>query len=245
MSGAEAIRSKRRRAERATAALQSINIARAASRHGRVPQAAGDRSQRQTSPESTMLVNCVAYQNGKKLADIPVAGHQRVRDAGPIASSGSRWFDPDARGARTRWPRSSTSIRSPSRMRARVISGRRSRNTTTRCSSCCIRSKRHPRPAGSRLIVGEVDIFVGPNYILSVRAPDAEGLSPSVRAALRARAGAAARFGSGFVLVRADGYRRRSLLPDPRNVRVGARADRGAHLRRTIPRDRTSRRSMR
>src|SRR5258705_7691013 len=60
-----------------TAALQSINIARAASttpgRRAPERRIAPARSQRQTSPESTMLVNCVAYQNGKKLADIPVA----------------------------------------------------------------------------------------------------------------------------------------------------------------------------
>src|SRR5262245_29740755 len=56
-----------------TAALQSINIARAAATPSMALLRNAAQAARGAFAESTMLVNCAAYQDGRKLADIPVA----------------------------------------------------------------------------------------------------------------------------------------------------------------------------
>ena len=89
---------------------------------------------------------------------------------------------------------SSTCTSWRSRTRTTATSGRRSRSTATRCSSCCTLVE----VAGEELHVGEVNVFVGPNYVLSVRNRTEQGFLGRARA-LRARAGAAAH-GSGYVL---------------------------------------------
>ena len=113
--------------------------------------------------EADMLINCVAYREGKKLADLDIEEISdylerpdcfvwvALRDASPRNS--------------TRCARNSTCIRSPSRTPTTATSGRRSRNMATRCSPCIhLLETEH-----GEIAVGEVDIFVGRNFILSVR----------------------------------------------------------------------------
>ena len=89
-------------------------------------------------------------------------------------------------------------------------------------------------------MIGEVDMFVGPNYVLSVRNRSAQGFL-GVRAALRARADLLKQ-GPAFVLYAlmdavVDRY---FPIVDAFETRAGA--DRGAHLRqRPAARARTSR----
>ena len=67
------------------------------------------------------------------------------------------------------------------------------------------------------LLVGEVDIFVGRNYVLSVRTARSRASPTCARAPSASRS--CCKHGAGFVLLRADGHRRRPLLPDPRRAR--------------------------
>ena len=73
-------------------------------------------------------------------------------------------------------------------------------------------------------------IFVGPNYVLSVRIATPSAASPSVRARCE-REPRPAQARLGVRALRADGQRRRPLLPGPRRARDRARGDRGADLR--------------
>ncbi len=75
--------------------------------------------------------------------------------------------------------------------------------------------KRRRRRRGAQ--IGEVDMFVGPNYVLSVRHRTQVGFA-AVRARDRARAGTAAPR-RRIRLLRADGQRRRPLFPGPRRPR--------------------------
>ena len=80
------------------------------------------------------------------------------------------------------------------------------------------------------LRVGEVDVFAGPNYVLSVRNRTKRGFA-DVRARCEAEPESAAPW-LGVRAVRADGLRRRSLLPGARSARDRVREPRGADLRR-------------
>ena len=142
-----------------------------------------------------MLINCVAYQNGSKLADITV---DAISDyvSRPDCFVWVALFDPTMKSSRS-WPRSSVCTNSPSRTRAKATSGPKSKNTGRACSPCCRPSTSTRGPDGD-FIVGEVDIFVGRNYVLSVRRKSPHGFQ-DIRARAEAEPENLAR-GSGFVL---------------------------------------------
>ena len=117
----------------------------------------------------------------------PDRGHQRVREPARLLRLG-RAVRAHAVTNSTRWPRSSACTSSRWRMRATGISDPRSRSTATRCSRCCIPSRSEPAPRPpTNCIMGEVDVFVGPNYVLSVRHRTQTGFARRARAH-RARA---------------------------------------------------------
>ena len=93
------------------------------------------------------------------------------------------------------------------------------------------------------LDTGEVDVFVGPNYVLSVRHRTHVGFA-DVRARTE-REPELLKTRLGLRLLRGDGQRRRPLLPGHRRARDGARDDRGADLRAATRRARTSSRCTR
>ena len=111
-----------------------------------------------------MLINCVAYQEGARLVDLPVEQISDYLDEPGLLRLG-RLARPRRRRNSTRCGSSSTCTRWPSRTSATDTSGRRWRSTA--------------RPlfvvmqlvefAGGELHVGEVAVFAGPNYVLSVR----------------------------------------------------------------------------
>ena len=110
-----------------------------------------------------MLINCVAYQDGKSLADCPIERHQRVRASRPRCFVWVALKDATPRRARQKMqPASSTSTSSRSRTRTTVTSARRSRSTATRCSPCCTVEIDPPDERS----IGEIDVFVGPNFVL-------------------------------------------------------------------------------
>ena len=88
-----------------------------------------------------MLVNCVAYQEGKKLADIAVEEIRRLREPAGVLRLGGAEGPPSPPSSPT-CRRSSTCTSSRSRTRGTATSGRRSRSTATRCSSCSTPSSR-------------------------------------------------------------------------------------------------------
>ena len=213
-----------------TTGLQSINIARARSRAA--PSAASTRT-----PASIARHPRIGTVHADQLRRLPEREearrhsgrrHQRLRDAARVLRLGRAVRADDGRDRRD-----GGGIRSPSaRRRGRAqaaTSGRRSRNTTTRCSSCCTRSSRRPTASDTELIGGEVDIFVGSNYILSVRHRTKKGFG-NVRARTE-REPELLQIRRGLRALRADGHRRRPVLSDPRRHGVGAGADRGADLR--------------
>jgi magnesium transporter len=77
---------------------------------------------------------------------------------------------------------------------------------------------------------GEVAVFAGPNYVLSVRRDSAQGFL-GVRARAE-REPHLLKHGRRLRAVRADGRRRRPLFPRRRQARIRPRIDRGPHLRR-------------
>ena len=183
-----------------------------------------------------MLVNCVAYQDGRKVADIPKEEiSEYVKRPGCFVWVALK--DPTPRSS-TRWRRSSTCTRSRSRTRATATSARRSRSTATRSSPCCTWSSSH----GDELDdAARSTSSSGRNYVLSVRHGTEHGFQ-----AVRERAEREPellKHGSGFVFYALDGQRGRPLLPDGRRARGGAGEDRGAHLRGRARRAPTSRRS--
>ena len=76
--------------------------------------------------------------------------------------------------------------------------------------------------------VGEVDVFVGPNYVLSVRKNSEHGFHGRART-LRVRTRTVAT-GIRFRAVRIDGRGGRSLLSDHRHARIGTGGDRSEDL---------------
>ena len=117
-----------------------------------------------------MLVNCVAYQNGKKLADIPVEEIGRYVSR-PECFVWVALKDPEPAELAGDAARSSGSTSSRSRTRATATSGPRSRSTATRSSPCCTPSS----SSDGALSLGEIDVFVGTNYVLSVRSRASRG----------------------------------------------------------------------
>ena len=160
-----------------------------------------------------MLINCVAYQDGRKLADIRVDDIDDVRQPAGLLRLGRAARRQRCRAANDA-AASSGCTTWRSRTPATATSGRRSRSTTTPCSSCCTRSSstRSTSCASARSTSSSAELRA------LVRNRSQHGLL-GVRAARRARAAAAARTAPAFVLLRADGRGRRPLLPDHRRAR--------------------------
>ena len=173
-----------------------------------------------------MLINCVAYQNGKKLGDIPIDDISEYVKR-PDCFVWVALFEPATGRAR----RDGGGVR-PARARRRgraaaATSGRRSRSTATRCSSSCTRSscdtgQRAPRRRGRHL---------------------RRSATTSSRSAIGRRRGFAdvrarserepelLRHGSGFVLYALMDTVVDRYFPVLDALEIGARADRGADLR--------------
>ena len=161
-----------------------------------------------------MLINCVAYEDGRKLADIDRSTTSATTSAGPGCFVWVALKDATRRRARADAARSSACTTWRSRTPATATSGPRSRSTATRCSPCCTRLRSRPT---DELDVGEVDIFVGPNFVLSARNRTEQRLPGRARAR-RARAAPAAH-GAGYRALCADGRGGRPLLPGHRRAR--------------------------
>ena len=144
----------------------------------------------------------------------------------PAASSGSRCTTPRRRS----WPRcrpSSGCIRWPWRTPTTATSGRRSRNTAIRSSSSCTCSER-ASASPARCTVGEVDVFVGRNYVVSVRNRSEHGFT-EVRERCE-REPELLQQRPGLRALRADGCGGRPLLSGHRCLRGRTRNHRAAHL---------------
>ena len=76
-------------------------------------------------------------------------------------------FRPDARRSSRRSPRSSGCTSSRSRTRSSPTSARSSSATATRCSWCC--APRRYLDDVEEVEFGEIHVFVGPNFVLTVR----------------------------------------------------------------------------
>ena len=142
-----------------------------------------------------MLVNCVAYENGKKLADIPVA---EISDyvSRPDCFVWVALFDP------TQEEMDEMALEFKLHPLA-VEDGRKGHQRPKideyddSLLAVLQTVEAPPDPGQPGLVVGELDIFVGPNYILSVRHRTKQGFA-SVRARCE-REPELLRFGSGFV----------------------------------------------
>ena len=162
-----------------------------------------------------MLINCVAYQNGRKLGDIPIEDISEYVTR-PDCFVWVALFEPTM-DELDEMAEEFGLHRSPSRTRARATSGRRSRSTTTRCSPCCTRSSATTTPAdATSSSSARSTSSSAPTTCLSVRHRTQKGFA-DVRARterepdlLQAR--------RGLRVLRADGHRRRPLLPDPRRA---------------------------
>ena len=127
-----------------------------------------------------MLINCVAYEHGRKLADIPIEAIDEFC-AGPAASSGSRCATPPT----TSCARCSTSSNSTSWRSKTPAPHQRPKIEGVRHDAV-----RRDEAAGTEpgeLEFGEVAIFVGANFVLSVRNRSIHGFL-GVRERVRARA---------------------------------------------------------
>ena len=119
-----------------------------------------------------MLINCVAYQNGRKLADIQVERDSSLYSTSPTALFGSlsrilsrRSLKPCRKSlACTNWRL---------KMPATAINGPRSKSTANRLFVVL----QMIEPTNGDLNVGEVAIFVGKNYVLSVRSRAKRGFT--------------------------------------------------------------------
>ena len=139
-----------------------------------------------------MLINCVAYQEGKKLSDIPVEDiSEYLKQPGCFVWVALR--DPDPRELATmqeEFGLYELAVEDASRGHQRPKLEEYGDSLFTVVHTVYLN--------GDELCSGEVDIFAGPNYVLSVRRDSAQGFL-----GVRARAEREPRLlkmGSGFVL---------------------------------------------
>ncbi len=144
-----------------------------------------------------MLINCVAYQNGSKLGDIPVGRHQRVRDTARMLRLGG--------AVRSDRRTSSAEMAEEFGLHPLAVEDARKGHQRPKIEEyddslfvVLHTLESVARGADSPLAVGEVDIFVGSNYILSVRHRTRKGFD-DVRARCE-REPELLRTASGFVL---------------------------------------------
>ena len=170
-----------------------------------------------------VLINCVAYQDGRKLADIQPS-EIRAYVSRPECFVWVALWDPS--------PEELTAMQVEFDLHPLAVEDAH---------------KGHQRPKieeygdllfvvlhlvemdGAELKVGEVAIFVGTNYVLSVRSRSAHGFV-EVRARCEREPDLPAQR-LGFRALRHHGCRRRPLLPGAGRPRGRARRDRAAHLR--------------
>ena len=142
-----------------------------------------------------MLINCVAYEDGAKLADMPIDDISEYVSAAAAASSGWR--------SRTRRPKSSTKMQQEFGLHDLAVEDARHGHQRPKIEEYgdTLFVVLHTVGVGPTddLSVGEVDVFVGPNFVLSVRNRTPAGLSRRARAR-RARAAPAASTAPAFVL---------------------------------------------
>jgi len=143
-----------------------------------------------------MLLNCVVYEDGKKVADIPA---QEISDylARPGALVWVAMFEPT--------PEELDEMAHEFGLHPLAVEDARKGHQRPKIEEyegslfAVLHTIEMPPPdAGEELIVGEVDIFVGKNYVLSVRHRTQKGLS-EVRARCE-REPELLRHGVGFVL---------------------------------------------
>ena len=170
-----------------------------------------------------MLINCVAYQEGAKLADISGRARSATTCSCPDASSGWR--------CAIRRRRSSRKCSEEFGLHELAVEDARNGHQRPKIeeygdSMFVVLHLVELDARQRRLALGEVDVFVGRNYVLSVRNRSAQGfLGVRERAE---REPELLRHGRGVRALCADGRGGRPLLPDHRCARDGARSDRGS-----------------
>ena len=155
----------------------------------------------------------------------------RAACAGSTSSARARSSAPGSRST-------STSTRSTTRTSPRATSGRRSTSTTTTCSSSCT-SRVYDKQLG-RLNAAELDIFVGPDYVITI--PN-QPLQPLDYLFERCRANEELReqlFAQGLRLPALPDRRRRVDASFPMLRKIGNKLERarGRHLRGPLERGR-------
>jgi Mg2+ and Co2+ transporter CorA len=184
-----------------------------------------------------MLVNCVVYREGKRSAEIP---KEEISDY--LAQPGTFvWVaikDPQ--------PGELEAMEEEFDLHPLAVEDARHGHQRPKIEEygnqvfCVLRTV---QMKGEEIQCGEVDIFVGPNFVLSVRHDTEPGFQ-----AVRDRRGERARAPEArrrFRVLRADGQRRGPLFPGGRRAGDRAREDRGRHLRGRGRRERARRRSRR
>ena len=186
---------------------------------------------------STPQYRCRACPASVRAEPVPhgrtqVAPHQRrgSLSSTPTGSPGSTSRRRPTR-RRSCSPRASAGTRSTSRTCSRAASGRRSTSTPrTRPAATSSPSSTSPSttPSVGRLNAGELDVFVGPDYLVTLPTVELRPVSRLFQRCTRQRGAAAqpllARLGPPALR---DARRPlRLLLPDPRQDRLQARPDR-------------------
>ncbi len=183
-------------AKATTSALQSINIACATQTRTSGNRRVADVAATSRDRDRNMLINCVAYQNGKKLGDIPVADISEYVTR-PECFVWVALFDPTQQEI--------DEMAEEFGLHPLAVEDARKGHQRPKIeeyedSLFVVLHTIEPASDESEapLIRGEVDIFVGRNYILSVRHRTQKGFS-EVRARCE-REPELLRYGSGFVL---------------------------------------------
>ena len=170
-----------------------------------------------------MLVNCVAYEDGRKLADIDAAARSATTSRGRAASSGWRCATPTDDEL--------AEMQEEFGLHELAVEDARhghQRPKIEEYGDSLFAVLHTVEVEGDELKVGEVDVFVGPNYVLSVRNRTERGFQDVRTRAEREPELLQARL--GLRALRADGRGGRPLLPGARRDRDRAREARGAHL---------------
>jgi hypothetical protein len=174
--------------------------------------------------EEGMLINCVAYQEGKRLADIPVADISEYVKR-PDCFVWVALKDPT--------PEELTQMQEEFDLHPLAIEDAmhgHQRPKAEEYGKSLFVVLHVPEMQGEEVHAGELDIFVGPNYVLTARHGFEHGFQQA-----RARAEAdpdLLKTGSGFVLYALLDEVVRPLFPAGGLARGPAREARGAHLHR-------------
>ena len=173
--------------------------------------------------QSPMLINCVAYQDGSKLADLPV---EQISDY--ISRPGCFvWVAmQDASTEELEEMRQEFGLHE---LAVEDAQHGHQRPKIEEYGNSMFAVLHLVESVGQDLNVGEVDVFVGPNYVLSVRNRSTQGFL-GVRDRCEREPHLLKR-GSGFVLYALMDAVVDRYFPHHRHARVRARDHRGADLR--------------